>query len=557
MDKKAELQGKNEFLNVCQILKNNGVDLSKIPIRISLPDKTRKFILLKDVSAEGIDIHAILEENGLSENYKFGDQLKKFKDNYNSDKSTLSSEERSLGESLGIVKIKNTKATPPLIKGGKLSQFHLDYINGMIDKIINGQINNNEALALLKQACIDNGETIINDVSSIKRCVEIILKDRPQELETYHQTLKKNMGSRGFLKNDTKNQYEGSLYYEKEQAFKQRIINDYLPLILDGTMSITKVAEELSTTNRSINAIIEEYHMQTEDLETAKKYEEAKRRNGGLTDEVRENAKLKREEVSQYKVVTIKEFTFLSPEEQERQIIMKTRLSQLKKEQSDENKDKSALTSAEFVQKNLNNTLEYFRSKNPLDSEEIYFSDQDIRNMIFRFPTLMHYSNESKDEKIDVLTSFDEIDLKTAYGMIKTFPTILGYSPERTRNQLELTEKSNIVNALISEPRTFMLSVNLMHSLIEFAKERTHTDDLSKISPKSIFMANSICERVYGVSHKELLERFPYKEDNEETLDYEISPNEIGKSTYKSRDKAAEARKVLSQAIQKSERIED
>ena len=141
--------------------------------------------------------------------------------------------------------------------------------------------------------------------------------------------------------------------------------------------------------------------------------------------------------------------------------------------------------------------------------------------------------------------------------MIKTFPTILGYSPERTRNQLELTEKSNIVNALISEPRTFMLSVNLMHSLIEFAKERTHTDDLSKISPKSIFMANSICERVYGVSHKELQERFPYKEDNEETLDYEISPNEIGKSTYKSRDKAAEARKVLSQAIQKSERIED
>ena len=55
--------------------------------------------------------------------------------------------------------------------------------------------------------------------------------------------------------------------------------------------------------------------------------------------------------------------------------------------------------------------------------------------MIFRFPTLMHYSNESKDEKIDVLTSFDEIDLKTAYGMIKTFPTILGYSPERTRKQ--------------------------------------------------------------------------------------------------------------------------
>lgn len=80
-----------------------------------------------------------------------------------------------------------------MFKGGKISQFHIDFINEHLSDIFSGKLNTKETLKLLRQASISENETIIEDAESIKRIVEVLLKDRPEELKKYNRTVKKNI----------------------------------------------------------------------------------------------------------------------------------------------------------------------------------------------------------------------------------------------------------------------------------------------------------------------------------------------------------------------------
>lgn len=554
MMEKLQTNWKKQFLEICKILKDNDVDIQKIPTRKSLPNGARQPITLKDIDIDGIDINEIISKYRLIEDYPIGYYITSFRSAYTGTKGSLSQEDRKKGEELGIVVKRNENATAPILKGRKISQFHLDYINRILDKILNGQLNTREVLVLLKQACIDNDETIIEDAGSIKRCVEMLLKDRPDDLKKYYEIVKKNSGRR--------NPYTGKigkpkigLYHEKEAEFQKNIITTYLPLIISGKMNIDKIAQELSCSPKTINKIIEEFYLRNNDSEGLQEFQNAKKRNSGTSVETRENAKIKREEVANYNVVPNNIFLTLPPEKQELQLIMKIRQEKLKQELSETNTNKTALTGEDFVRDKIDIIMSYFKSKNIHNYNTVYFTDDDIRYMIFRYPTLINRSVETLDEKIKVLTSYDDIEDEIAFGMIKSFPAILGYEASRTKKQLDLLEKEGLIDAVQANPTRFMLSINLMYALIEYAKERHHTKNLSKINRRNIFLSNSTLKRVYGVSNEEIKAKFPYIIDEEEQIiKSTISTAEIAKATYTSRAKSDEARNVFKQAMLNKEK---
>ncbi len=539
-----KLNWKEELKRTCEILINNGINIQDINTKVTREGK-RYFVLLKDIKIEGIDIEQIIKENGLDEEFSIGKYINKLRLAYNGTVGKLTDEEIQWGVNLEILNKKKDNIAPALFKGRKISQFHINFIKKNLDKILSGELNTKEILKLLEQESISKEETIIKDAGSIKRMVEMLLKDRPEELEKYKQIVKRNSGKRNPYKGKIGKPKLGS-YHIEEINFKKRIINEYLPKILKGETTFEIIEEELTTSHDTINKIIEDYYSQNNDSEGLEKYQQSKRKNMGVSLENRRKAKEMRQEVAKFKIVSNSEFLLLSQEEQEKQVMMKIRKEKLKEENT---KRKSALISEEATNKKIEYIMNYFRGKNDLENNKIYFSDEDIRHMIFRCTSLIGKSAQNLDKKLEVLTSYKEITKQTAYGMIKSFPAIMGYDATRTNKQLDLLENENIIDYIIDTPRGVMMSVNLMYALIQYAKERHQTSDLSKINRNNIFMSNNTLKRLYKISHSEIKDRFPYG-DKEQEAEYTISAEDIGRATYNARNKSAEANNILESIVQ-------
>jgi len=539
---------KLKIREICRILKDNGIDIKKIQTRKRTLEKKIVPTTLKDIDIDGIDILKIITENGLDEEYPIGYYITRFRNAYNGSMGNLTKQEREDGEELGIVVKRKENSVAPIFKGRKLSQFHLNFISGILDKMLTGEINNSEALQLLKQECLEHNETIIEDVGCIRRGIAILLKDEPEKLEAYYNQSKKNPGNRS-TKGNFRNSFPGS-YHQKEEQFKKHIIEHYLPLILSGKTTFHTIEKELNCSRVTINRIIEDFYLGNNDLEGLEEYRNIKKRNIGIVRT--EAAKNIREEVSNYKIVLNKEFILLSPEEQKSQVIKKIQYEKLKEELNKSGGRKLGLTTEEVLKEKVNTIINYFKSKNT--PNKTYFSDEDIRYMIFRYPTLVNRSLETLEEKLSVLTLYDEIDDKTAYGMIKTFPAIMGYEASRTKKQLDFLKKENLIDSVINVPSRFMNSLNLMYALIQAAKERHKTSDLSNVNRNNIFLANSTLKKLYKLTYEEIKAKYPYVEEDEQDIIYTIQPNEIGRATYGARSKSEEAQKALEEAIKNREK---
>ena len=141
--------------------------------------------------------------------------------------------------------------------------------------------------------------------------------------------------------------------------------------------------------------------MYQNDNEGFEKYQEAKRNNIGTSLEKRDNAQKMRREVSDFNVVTNAEFLLLSPKEQEEQVMMKIRKYRLKEER--QSPRKTAVTTEKTTKIGIQRIMKYFQGKN--DDNKIWFSDEDIRYMIFRYPTLANRSEENLEEKLEELSN--------------------------------------------------------------------------------------------------------------------------------------------------------
>ena len=437
----------------------------------------------------------------------------------------------------------------PVFKGRKVTQFHIGFVSKYLDKILTGEINISEMLKMLKQECLDKNETIIKDHGTIQRIVFTLLKDKPEELEEYKKTIRNNTGKRTLGAKRFENVELGQ-YKLEEKKFKQMIIDKYLPKILCGEMTLDMVERESAISHQTINKVVKEYYLYQNDNEGFEKYQEAKRNNIGTSLEKRDNAQKMRREVSDFNVVTNAEFLLLSPKEQEEQVMMKIRKCRLKEER--QSPRKTVVTTEKTTKIGIQRIMKYFQGKNY--DNKIWFSDEDIRYMIFRYPTLVNRSEENLEEKIKVLESYEDISEEIAYGMIKVFPAIMGYDAKRTKGQLDLLESEKLMDYIIYNPAGLMRSESLMYALIQYAKERHNTSDLTNVNRSNIFMGNNTMKRFYKTSYDEIKQKFPHNARDEKDSEYTIYGEDLGKATYRARGKSNEASKVLSDAIKKQEK---
>ena len=104
LDKKSAVA---ETLEICKILKESGVDLSKIQKTKTINGKSKN-IILKEIEQEGIDIEKIIKEKGLDGEFKFGQKINALKAQYNGKGSCkITEEEKRLAEELGLIKTKD------------------------------------------------------------------------------------------------------------------------------------------------------------------------------------------------------------------------------------------------------------------------------------------------------------------------------------------------------------------------------------------------------------------------------------------------------------------
>lgn len=528
---------KTKLLKILEILKNNGVDITKIPMRYS-KDGKRYFYILSEISQDGIDMSNIIFQNGLDGNFEIGKYLKEIRLLYTSNSKKLTEEERKVMEEMGIVSIVPEGRQAPLAKGSKVSQFHIDIVKDNISRIISGELNTKEVIALINKKAEEVGETQIKDNGTIKRIVKRVLADKPEEYKKYEESLKHHIGARSPKSLNRR-------FQSRQIKFEDNIIQNYLPKVLQGEMTLEMMEKELKTSGKTICKIVKKYYLDLEDKEGFENFQKAVRNNIGANPKIKRRAKELRESITEYKVVTRKEFIFLSPEEQENQLIMKIRQEKLKEELSDTSKAKTAVISELAAQKQIERIKDYFRKKNDYDKGLIYFSEQDIRNLIFAYPTIISRTEENLDEKIGLLTSYEELSKDVVYGMIKSFPAILGYSVDRTKMQLDLLESENLLDSVVSRPARFMRSPALMYALIQYAKERHKTADLSDITRSNIFQTNSGLERLYGTTYDEIKERYPFPHwTKEDDIEYSVDGQDLGMAGYSANiglvDKASE-----------------
>lgn len=158
---------------------------------------------------------------------------------------------------------------------------------------------------------------------------------------------------------------------------------------------------------------------------------------------------------------------------------------------------------------NINST-----SKKLLDIMKLGYTKEQIINMTITFPTLFSLSIDNLKNRFN-----DMIKLGyTRYEVIKItscFPAIFSLSIENLKGKIKYYDSINLHEMTIIDSKQLMQSVDLSYARYEFLKEKGIKIDMNNY--RKIFYVNKIFEKQFGITKKELLERYNYSEHLERT----------------------------------------
>ena len=138
-----------QTLVIARKLKQNGVDLRNIQLGKTI-NKKKKYILLKEVNQEGIDINKIIKEENLDGELELGKMISAIRLGYNGKGNyVINDEEKREAEELGlIIKIKGQDIGQVSFKEGfkniELSDEVDQDLKELIEKTKEGGIVHNE-----------------------------------------------------------------------------------------------------------------------------------------------------------------------------------------------------------------------------------------------------------------------------------------------------------------------------------------------------------------------------------------------------------------------------
>ena len=98
--------------------------------------------------------------------------------------------------------------------------------------------------------------------------------------------------------------------------------------------------------------------------------------------------------------------------------------------------------------------------------------------------------------------------------MTKSFPPIYGLSIENMKQKIDFYDSIDMHELAVINPKQLMQSVNLSYARYSFYKDRGIDIDMNNY--RKLFVGQKDFEKAYGITKKELLEKYDYDKYEEQ-----------------------------------------
>lgn len=248
-------------------------------------------------------------------------------------------------------------------------------------------------------------------------------------------------------------------------------VEDAYYKIMQGSNTLTGLAQELGRNRETLKGAIEEY---LGDKEAILEFKAVLKQN---------------QKVSKDRQI----FFSLTPEEKKEVIFARLNYRRKLLGKTEYNR--------ELLEKKFTRTMNYFNKRNSkMEDPEGHLSEESILKMMYDYPTILGTSISGKIKPIIKLLDYKYLGPKDASKLLRENPSILGTSLERTSLQMNILRDTDTLKFAMEKPRSFRTSPELMFALIHAWKESHHT--------KSPFITLKKAEAVYGLNGDELERKY-------------------------------------------------
>ena len=141
------------------------------------------------------------------------------------------------------------------------------------------------------------------------------------------------------------------------------------------------------------------------------------------------------------------------------------------------------------------------------------YKREEIIKITKSLPEIYGYSTRTIEQKMKDMISLGYTK-EEVVKMTKTLPAIYGYSIENMKQKIDFYDSIDMHELAVINPKQLMQSVNLSYARYSFYKDRGIDIDMNNYG--KLFVGQKNFEKTYGITKKELLEKYDYNKYKEE-----------------------------------------
>ena len=141
------------------------------------------------------------------------------------------------------------------------------------------------------------------------------------------------------------------------------------------------------------------------------------------------------------------------------------------------------------------------------------YTKEEVIKMTKILPSIYGYSIENMRQKIEDIISLGYTK-EEVIKMTKILPSIYGLSIENMKQKIDFYDSIDMHELAVINPKQLMQSVNLSYARYSFYKDRGIDIDMNNYG--KLFVGQKNFEKTYGITKKELLEKYDYNKYKEE-----------------------------------------
>ena len=143
------------------------------------------------------------------------------------------------------------------------------------------------------------------------------------------------------------------------------------------------------------------------------------------------------------------------------------------------------------------------------DMVSLGYTKEEVIKITKTFPTIYSLSIKKMKQKINDMVSLGYTK-EDVIKITKTFPTIYGLSIENMKQKIDFYDSINMHELAVVDSKYLMQSVSLSYARYMFYLSIGEEIDMTNY--RKLFIGNKRFEKTYGVTKKEILDKYNYDE---------------------------------------------